>query len=209
LVDKLNDRIKLAANSLEPWGVIYVDGYNEGFNDRRFCEHRNPKCIHQWYHQDNDMSNGFWSYWSPWNKTVPNDGEGKAITDICHKDELANADERTEQTQDEVWDRIEEALVPNPEERKKLQDNKELAPWDVSEGDWDKYEDIHQAMMDRLKLHPEEDRPRIKWAADSTYRMFHPKKSGYKHFADKLMEKIRCGTTAPNESATESRTTRA
>jgi hypothetical protein len=70
-----------------------------------------------------------------------------------------------------------------------MRDNKDLAPWNVSDGNWDQYDDVFAMMKDRLKLH--DDPAKVKWVDDWTYRMFHPKKSGYQFFANSWMDKIK------------------
>lgn len=91
LVDDLNALIKLVAEELGPWGGVYIDDYNEGFNDHLFCEHREPKCIHSNKNQDKDMETKIWSYKSPWfdknaRQPIHNDGEGSDRSEICASD---------------------------------------------------------------------------------------------------------------------------
>lgn len=188
LTDELNQLIADVAKDLEPWGVIHVDGYNSVFSDHRFCEYRNPNCIHSIIHQDNDDSTKIWSYKSPFDNT-----EGPYITDECNfNDDHPHppSDQASEPVpdKDDTLEIINDILVPNPEERQKLRDNKDLRPWNVSQGNWDQYSDLFEMIKDRAKLH--DDPTKIRWKDDYINRMFHPKKSGYKFFADEWMKRI-------------------
>lgn len=91
----------------------------------------------------------------------------------------------------DIFENIADLLVPNPEERQKMRDDKTLTPWNVSAAPWnfDAYDDVFDMMEDRMKLH--DDPFSVKWKYDWTYRMFHPKKSGYQFFASSWMEKIK------------------
>ncbi|KAF2648272.1 hypothetical protein K491DRAFT_684818 [Lophiostoma macrostomum CBS 122681] len=194
LVDKINEVIRSVAEELGPWGVIYVDGYNEKFDDHRFCEHREPNCIHGNAYQDRDVETKIWSYRSYWMDgriVPPNNGEGENRTRYCK--EGTGEDQTQEVDPDDpnainIFETLSDALVPNPEERQKMRDDKNLAPWNVSQGNWDRYDDMFEMLKDRIQLH--DDPAKSQWVYDWTYRMFHPKKSGYQFFADSWMDKI-------------------
>jgi hypothetical protein len=193
LVDELNGIIKSVAEELGPWGAIYVDGYNQGFNNHRFCEHREPKCIHQNSYQDNDMETKIWSRFSPWYEGVHvpalNGGEGRDRANICTKNAESEEEQANIPGDTDILERIADVLVPNPEERQRMRDDPNLAPWNVSAGNWDQYDDVFEMMRDRMKLHSEPIK--VKWVYDWTCRSFHPKKSGYQFFASSWMEKIK------------------
>lgn len=75
-----------------------------------------------------------------------------------------------------------------PEGRQKLRDNSDLRPWNVSQWNWDQYSDLNEMIEDRVKLH--DDPVKVREQQDIVKRIFHPKKSGYKFFADEWMKKI-------------------
>jgi hypothetical protein len=81
LVDRLNDLIKEAAHELEPFGVFYVGGYNDGFMGRGFCEKYEHSCIHSRKHQDKNLETAFWSYKGQDDALT---GEGHPAEQICH-----------------------------------------------------------------------------------------------------------------------------
>jgi hypothetical protein len=190
LVDKLNRVVKEAAEELKPYGVFYVEGYNDGFMGRRFCEHYKHNCIHHRAFQDRNGENGFWSYKS---RAFRGD-EGWPAERICDWDlislENGNPPELAEE-EDLLLRDISEVLVPNEEDRKKLSD--ELGPWNVTEGDWDQYDDIFEALLDRGQHDP----MKAKSVWDKYFRLFHPKASGYAYFADKWMEAIKANRDDP------------
>jgi hypothetical protein len=191
LVDKINEVIRSVAEELGPWGVIYVDGYNEKFDDHRFCEKRIPNCIHGNYYQDKDVETKIWSYRSTWDDghhDVDNDGEGENRTEICSQGTGGEGEDPDDPNLTDKIEAIADALVPNPDERQKLREDKLLAPWNVSQGNWDQYDDMFEMIKDRIQLH--DDPSGIKWVYDDQYRVFHPKKSGYQFFADSWMDKI-------------------
>ena len=190
LAKRLNAVIKEAANERASYGVIHVEGYNEDFAGRRFCEHYEYGCIHGKSFQDMNSENGFWSF-----KSSFDGGEGDPAKATCHDNNLANIDDAKDSIESELLKEISEVLVPNEEDRKKL--SAELGPWNVTEGDWDKYEDIFEALEDR----GQNDLVKAKAAMDRAYRIFHPKASGYAHFANRWMEAIKANRDLPGSAS--------
>ena len=185
LVKLLNSVIKQAAWELESFGVIYVEGHNDDFAGHRFCEHYEFACIHGNDHQDNNSENLFWSYGS-----IADGGEGVPARDTCHTNQ---ANTEANGVENELYKNITEILVPNEEDRKKLDSNVDLGPWNVTNGDWDEYDDIFEAIRDRGRNDP----VRAKKSADMNYRLFHPKRSGYAHFANRWMNAIKANRDLP------------
>ncbi|KAH7074078.1 SGNH hydrolase-type esterase domain-containing protein [Paraphoma chrysanthemicola] len=187
LVIRLNQVVKEAADELRPYGVFLVEGYDEKFEGHRFCERYEHSCIHAYRYQDFNSENKIFSYQS--RKYALSWYEGKDARDVCSHDMIST--EPTIADDDQLLHEINEVLVPNEDERKRI--DADHGPWDVSEGHWDKYHDIFEALIDRGQHDP----VKAKNTKDYLYRMFHPKGSGYTHFADRWMEMIKANRDNP------------
>ncbi|ORY03676.1 SGNH hydrolase-type esterase domain-containing protein [Clohesyomyces aquaticus] len=181
LIDNANVLTTSAANELESFGVFLVQGYNEGFSGRCFFEPREHR-IHESGYQDRNAETGFWSYRSRWGEQDDGgeDGEGPRLDG---------------QSADSDWDLFDEmikVLIPNEEDRKKI--NNETMPWDVNP-DLKNYPDIPAAIHAKAV----EGDIAAQGMDDMQNRMFHPKGSAYRAFADKFMEIIASKRDKPEE----------
>jgi hypothetical protein len=176
LVDSLNKVIMESATELQPFGVFHVDGYNDASKARRFCEKYEFNCIHWRNLQDPNDENAFWSYQS--SKYLHDEGPrggGPLAKNVCH----VNGNDPWGNVVDEamVLQNLSAILVPNEQERAKLSDD--LGTWDVSPGNWDQYEDLYGAILDRGQHDPE----RARLMGTDLERIFHPKGNAYTYFA--------------------------
>lgn len=179
LVEKLNGVLKSAANELEPFGVFYVEGHNDGFMGRRFCEPNEHK-VHEADFQDKNAETGFWSHKSTWGKL--DEGEGPPVRD---------GQEAATQNMTDLADQITEILVPDPSALQNL--NRFTSPWDVNPKLKD-YKDLATAVRELTK-----DNPEAQDMDDGIRRISHPKGSAYKYF-DKWFEVIASKRDKPNGS---------
>lgn len=105
------------------------------------------------------MDTKIWSYQSPWDEgrhNPPlNDGEGKNRPDICTKDAENEQAQDDAKDDTDIFEKIADLLVPNPDERQKMRDNKDRMFHPKKSG----YQFFANSWMDKIKANRKEEEP--------------------------------------------------